>query len=361
MSDHSESENMSTFHKIKQFVSPIITGILIAWAGFVGNLVLQSTETRRENARLLTELQVRREELESQIRQEIFSHTIETLLAAPNTDSDFEHISRDLMHLELLALNFGDSLSLAPLFSEYNRKLNSMKSSDSFSEDNIHVETYKKRLRSLAKRVADGQLDSLENHGAVKQFDIPLAHHHSPTSKCKHTYFGGDSGTYRWPEDEVYSVFGEEEIASDKQLEREVLRTISSKSLVVLNGIARELRITVSNINLCEDTMSAHIQVISCDSEVWNTQNICKPDSSTLQQQSIDREFALDYFNFPKVDNTRLQHNHRLALVLTDTRTENFDSISLEAVIFPSDYASLRDRPGMKESLQMLQSALKSN
>jgi hypothetical protein len=35
--------------------------------------------------------------------------------------------------------------------------------------------------------------------------------------------------------------------------------------------------------------------------------------------------------------------------------------IVLSGVIFPAEYASLRDRPGMKEAMQLLQSAIRQD
>ena len=67
--------------------------------------------------------------------------------------------------------------------------------------------------------------------------------------------------------------------------------------------------------------------------------------------------FTLDYFNFPLIDNTRLSHNHRFALIL-----ENFDeeSIDVKGVLFPGLYASRRDKPFLNEAIQQLKDEQKS-
>ena len=44
---------------ILKAITPLVAGLLIAWAGYVSNLTLSSVESHKENARLITELQLR--------------------------------------------------------------------------------------------------------------------------------------------------------------------------------------------------------------------------------------------------------------------------------------------------------------
>jgi hypothetical protein len=72
------------------------------------------------------------------------------------------------------------------------------------------------------------------------------------------------------------------------------------------------------------------------------------------------REFRLDFLNFPKVDNTRLFDNHRFAIVMENFNSGNDPHILITGVIFPAEYASLRDKPGMREVLDHLNSSLET-
>jgi len=80
---------------------------------------------------------------------------------------------------------------------------------------------------------------------------------------------------------------------------------------------------------------------------------------------NVERTFTLDYFNFPAIDNTRLPNNDRFAVVLENFELGEEDqdscssSLETSVVLFPYEYASLRDRPTMRESLQMLERAQK--
>jgi hypothetical protein len=59
------------------------------------------------------------------------------------------------------------------------------------------------------------------------------------------------------------------------------------------------------------------------------------------------------------VDNTRLSDNHRFAIIMDDFKLKGDQPyIEIIGVVFPSEYASLRDRPGMQEARKLLESAL---
>jgi hypothetical protein len=80
-----------------------------------------------------------------------------------------------------------------------------------------------------------------------------------------------------------------------------------------------------------------------------------------MEKPEVDRTFRLDYFNFPMVDNTRLSENHRFAIVMDVFELKGSESyIEIIGIIFQSEYASLRDRPGMQEARKMLESALEN-
>lgn len=114
--------------------------------------------------------------------------------------------------------------------------------------------------------------------------------------------------------------------------------------MIELNGVKRYLELGISDVNPCKKT--AEIQII-----------IYKDNPANPE---VDRTFRLDYFNFPMVDNTRLSDNQRFAIIVEAFKTWDSDPrIEIVGIIFPSEYASLRDRPGMQEARKLLEAALK--
>lgn len=148
---------------------------------------------------------------------------------------------------------------------------------------------------------------------------------------------------YAWPRDEVLQQF---EDLPTRPPDDYIENLIREAKRIRFQGVERLLEVYVSDFNPCIGSLKVQIIVSSDDA---------------LQSREADKEFSLDYFNFPVVDNTRLQNNHRLAMVIEDI--DLYDEVQpyirLAAVIFPSEYASLRDRPGMEEARKLLASALR--
>jgi hypothetical protein len=70
-------------------------------------------------------------------------------------------------------------------------------------------------------------------------------------------------------------------------------------------------------------------------------------------------EFWIGHFDFPMIDNTRLPHDQRLAVVLN-----NFDAsravADVTVTLFPGKYAGLREKPYYEEVLAKLLAANRS-
>jgi len=79
----------------------------------------------------------------------------------------------------------------------------------------------------------------------------------------------------------------------------------------------------------------------------------------TAEKQSVDTtsaEFWLGHFDFPMIDNIRLPHDQRMAVVLNafDPRRGSAD---LTLAYFPGKYAGLREKPYYDEVLAKLLAA----
>lgn len=353
-----EKKNTSWVDIGVKIVPPIVTGILIAWAGFVGNMVLSSISNKQESARLITELQIKREQAECELRKDVFDEVLEAfLLKKQNNQGTLKDMSKQLLRLELLALNFGDSLSISPLFTELKSDLEGAApvGKEEKSEYSEHKAKLRMRLDSLARRVASSQLSSIAQHGKTKEITIPLYEYRHVRddygASCKKILF--EESDYAWPDYEIlknmkllnpaYEPLDQTKVDSYRQSDF-FGKAVQESGLIELNGIKRYLQLYVRDVNHCSKTA--------------NVQILIKDESGNLE---VNRSFRLDYFNFPMVDNTRLSNNQRFAIVMEDFELKGDQPhIDITGVIFPSEYSSLRDRPGMQEARELLESALES-
>lgn len=378
-----------------KIVTPLIVGLLIAWAGYVSNYTLSSISSSQESARLITELQIRREQAESALRKDVFDQTLQAFLLKKLEDNrSIRGLSKQLLRLELLALNFGDSLSLSPLFTEFRRDLFILEpgEEDDLSTFEDEKGELRKRLYSLARRVANNQVASLVQHGVGKPIRIPVPAYNKVVAKdCSLVLY---EEQFPWPEriiqqgigiydDKNNILLSDEKINEMFKLEIEDIFTLDNSRYVYITSLneasrmelqdkIRYLDVKISDINHCEKSAKITISIYK-DRKV-DVQNIKYlqrfafdglsglpgfSDQDSNYVLETERSFKLDYFNFPIVDNTRLENNHRFAIVLDEFDLESkAPYIELIGIIFPSEYASLRDRPGMKEARNLLKSAL---
>ncbi|RLA11439.1 MAG: hypothetical protein DRQ52_09630 [Gammaproteobacteria bacterium] len=345
---------------VLKLLTPVLAGLLIAWAGFIGNMMLSN----QESARLITELQISREQSESELRKDVFDQALEAFfLKKDDRSGTLNDLSKQLLRLELLALNFGDSLSLSPLFIEFKKDLDEARpvSGEEIDHYQSRKNKLKKRLVSLAKRVAGAQLSSLSQHGVTKEIEIPLYQYKELSKEegglsCTKILFEGRD--FAWPDFKILSQLGKLDRNYQPVEEYQVSTNINAfmsspdftelvreKSKIELDGVARYLRINISNVNHSDLTAKLQIMLVKND----------------LNNPEVNESFTLDYFNFPMVDNTRLPENQRLAIILKDFHLDGDNPhLTITSVIFPSEYASLRDRPGMQEARKLLESALKN-
>lgn len=381
------SENDNQKHDWVKIVTPLVIGLLIAWAGYVSNLTLSSISNSQQSARLITELQIRREQAESELRKDVFDQTLQAfLLKNKEHESSIRGLSKQLLRLELLALNFGDSLSLSPLFTEIRRDLFILEPGE---EDNIPAfedakGELRKRLYSLARRIANNQVASLSQHGVSKLISIPVPGYNTEVAKdCTSVLY---EEQFPWPERIIQQGIGiyddKNKLLLNDETIKDMFKSDDSKSVYIgslnearrmeLQGMTRYLDVKISDINHCEKSAKITISIYKDQKDDLlkkkYLQNLKIEDLSTLSGLSsqeylytieTERSFKLDYFNFPVVDNTRLENNHRFAIVLDEFDLDSkVPYIEFVGIIFPSEYASLRDRPGMKEARDLLKSAL---
>ena len=173
---------------------------------------------------------------------------------------------------------------------------------------------------------------------------------------------------YKWPDDEFDYVKPDGISAADLN------KLLFKAATVALDKSNAKPRYVIANFS----------DVDPEDMKVRVTLEICplkdEPSCDTGVGEGIKRVFTLNFFSFPTIDNTRLPNNDRFALVLEnfslgstavpiDCPTQdghkelqclcekNPSTLTASLVLFPAEYASLRDRPTLRESLHLLESA----
>jgi len=349
------------FDRILKLLTPVIGSLLVAGLAIYGNQAITKYSSRQENARLITQLQIQREQAESDLRKDIFQQAIGSLLSEDELKSSDLPISKRLLKLELLAENFGGSLSITPLFAEFNRDLEHLENNvGSDFNKKAQIRSFRKRLWSTARRLSSDQLSALAQQGTIFEIKVEL----KPGGKrfadfANNTTGSGDNEAYTmeyiWPQDEAASYLrnlkGQDGYAD--LLEKEKW----TRGVATLNGIERHVSVTLGNLDPQRRAVSVTLEIC------WNPEaKKTRFECDASRDKSVSRTFTLDYFNFPKINNTRLSDNQRFSIVLEEFDPDPVEGVTpfleIAAVIFPAEYSSLRDRPSMQESVNLLNKVL---
>src|SRR5678816_2161468 len=169
----------SLIELLKVLALPLVTLVLGYWF----NATLSERQQMDTNTRLYIEMQGRREEADSNLRKDMFNSILQTFMTRdPSLRITSEEVIRQqTLSLELLAANFHESLDIAPLFRDVERRI-------ALEERSTNVEL-RSRLESVALQVIERQLTTMSDVGSVERGD-------AMTSKLKE------------PESAAYLMFG---------------------------------------------------------------------------------------------------------------------------------------------------------
>ncbi len=159
------SERKDPWDKVAVFVQPLgglFTALAVAAVGFAGSSMIERQQIQTTDSRLYSELMSQREQAESNLRKDMLVSVIQSYLA-PEAGS----LSARLLHLELLAYNFHDSLDLKPLFVDLTRQIEQTQDKDRAY--------YARRLRQVGREIADRQRFALELRGDSFRRTVDLA------------------------------------------------------------------------------------------------------------------------------------------------------------------------------------------
>jgi len=280
--------------KVQIILAPmggLLTAIAIAMFGFITSNKLDQRQALETNTRLYSELMSRREESESALRKDMLVSIISSFLNPNRTD-----LNDDVLRLELLAHNFHESLNLKPLFLDLMRRIKRAEAAAPSATKKAEYAEYTERLEGVAREIARKQMIVLE--GVGKRFDRTI------------DLSGDPDGT---------------------SLETAVM---------TLDSVQTNFSIDV-------------VQVDRVNREVLVSVSIETPDPAQGRQTKV-ATFTVSFFDFPMIDNLRIAHGQRCALVLTNFSDQ---SAELTAVLFPGAYASLKEKPYYNEVIQSVLNA----
>ena len=277
--------------KAKVILEPVgglLTAIAVAGLGYYGSRILEQRQTLDSNSRLYSELESKREESESALRKDMFNSIIGSFLTA---GTDAGSLESKVLNLELLAENFHESLNLKPLFMHLQRAIGKIKEPAAKKE-------YLERLEAVAREVTLKQMWVLEEAGKKFERRIDL--------------------------DSLRATPGGIELDDDS---------------LVVDEIKRDFRVVVLEADSVEKGIKVRLEVRTLG------------DTTQEGAENAGVEFWVGFFDFPMIDNVRLSHDQRCAVVLTEFDDQSADISVLE---FPGSHASLKEKPYFEEILHNL-------
>lgn len=294
--------------------SGLFTGVAIAFVGYITSSSLERWKTNEAHTQLYAELMGKREEAESALRKDMFTSIITSFLKTeksdretpPTEEQELTIIEEKVLNLELLVTNFHESLNLKPLFIHLKKLI------DSKVKENKRRE-FIERINKIAKEITRKQMLVLEDAGKSFSRQVVCDKFHSNMENNK-----------------VYPLYPNETLK--------------------VNGIERIFRIVVLDIDTTKQEIKVRLEVLT------------PKDLDGEEDTYIACEFSVGFFDFPMIDNTRLSHDQRCAVVLTDFyKPDSANPIAnIMIFTFPGSHASLKEKPYYEEIVHNLLNARKN-
>jgi hypothetical protein len=288
-SEPKPKDRRDTLDMFIKLIGAIGIPVVLAGIGIGGSIFLAHRQEAETNLRLYTELMSKREEADTSLRKEMFNSIITNFLKPASE----EQPDKMVLNLELLAYNFHDSLDLAPLFKDVNKKL--LRHPDA-------NKPYIDRLTKVTRDVIAKQIAMLEEAGGSLDGSLDLAEIDRKPAGVMVIDELIPAASIEHPRDP----------STQKQVRVEVLSVDRSK---------RELEVRLI-VRTSPDTVAESV-------------------------------FTVGFFDFPMLDNVRLPQGLRCAIVLNQFDAEQ-GMADLTLVYFPGDRAGLKEKPYYDEILSTL-------
>jgi hypothetical protein len=303
----------------KVLALPLVTLVLGYWF----NASLNERQQRDTNTRLYIEMQGRREEADSNLRKDMFNSILQTFMTQDPTlrrTSD-EVIRQQTLSLELLAANFHESLDIAPLFKDVERRI-------ALEERSTNTEL-RQRLEAVALQVIERQLTTMADVGSVERGD-------AMTAKLKQA----DSA--------AYLMFGARTVPNPSINPGEGTSRLCL-TMKADDGSNHQRQFTLELTGLDERQREVAVRLVI--TKPISPEQCRQPALDLVANGEVDTNFSIGLFDFPMIDNTRLSFNQRAAVSLIALTP---DVLSLKVAYFPSSRASLKDKPYYEEMTRQL-------
>jgi hypothetical protein len=273
----------------------LLTAVTVAIISLIGSNYLKDREIKEAAYRQETQLRESKNSIYIQLTsnreaaESALRKDMFVSIIESFLDSKSTGLDERVLNLELLAYNFHESLNLKPLFMYLERQIGSSK--------DAHKDDYMDRLNKVANEISRKEMMVLESVGQKTDRMIDLEN------------FKENPGGFPLED-----------------------------ATLTLDGISRQFSLFV----LVADTKTKQIQV---------RMEIRTVDNETGAVEMSAPEFWIGYFDFPMIDNTRLPHDQRAAVVLNSFE-DGFADVTV--ALFPGSYASLKDKASLQEILQNL-------
>lgn len=206
-------------------------------------------------------------------------------------DPDDASLSERVLALELLAYNFHDVIDISPLFKYV------AKSIEDTSGGNVSL---MRKLESIAQDVSEKQVATLREAGIVGTMDVSM-----------------------------------EDFNNGKNIFTVELYPIRANAL----ESSKKRYVAIEVLDVLSDTREIRVRLESGD-----INNRMNPE--------IEVNFKVGFFDFPMIDNIRLSHSQRIAVVLDQW---NHSHAQLVLIYFPGSRASLKEKLYYDEVVEQLQ------
>jgi len=256
-----------------------VGGLLTALAVAGVGYFLNVRQATETDARVYVELLSKREEADTSLRKELFNYIIQRVWAPQSTGFEEKVLS-----LELLAYNFHESLDLAPLFKHVERQILEIKPPD--------ASKYLARLQRAASDVVNNQIQELERAGGKLEGTIDF-----------------------------------DEVDHRPEGMPVIEGTLPLKEL---GGGTHNREFKVEALSVDRERKEIRVKLV-----------VRTPDKADPEPDSDDPVFKVGFFDFPMIDNIRLSHGQRCAIVFKHFLPP-YAEISL--ICFPGSRSSLKQK-----------------
>jgi hypothetical protein len=304
---------------VKVLALPLVTLVL----GFWFNASLNDRQQRDTNIRLYTEMQGRREEADSNLRKDMFNSILQTFMTRdPGSRITSEEVIRQqTLSLELLAANFHESLDIAPLFKDVERRI--------AVEERATNAELRQRLESVALQVIERQLTTVADVGSVERGDTI-------------------TGRLKDVEAAAFLMFGARTVPNQAIQPGEGVSRLCM-TMTADDGSTHYRQFTLEANGLDEGQREVLVRLVV--SKLITEEECQDATLDLVANGEVDTNFRVGLFDFPMIDNTRLSNSERAAVSLTALTP---DVVSLKVAYFPASRASLKDKPYYDEVTRLL-------